>query len=317
MLDDFIGEQYVAVKILKNSIKNNKLVHAYLFETNEYDKSDLFIYAFIKSLLCPNNFFAYKKCNDCNICKQISDGNYPEIKVINPDGLWIKKDQLDELQFEFNKKAVIGDKKIYIINEAEKMNSQASNSILKFLEEPVPNVIAILVTNNVYQLLDTIISRCQVISLKKNIDKNKNEIELISNLLIDDQNKRLDFINEEKSIDFIKFIKNFILYYENNKIDTLLYTDKMWFSEINDKEKNIFAYGVILLFYKDVLNIKINRNIEIFSDDIDNLSKISKNRSINEIINIINIIISTKNKIRNNVNLNLLMDNFILQLEGR
>ena len=197
------------------------------------------------------------------------------------------------------------------------MNSQASNSILKFLEEPVTNVIAILVTNNVYQLLDTIISRCQVISLKKNIDKNKNEIELISNLLIDDQNKRLDFINEEKSIDFIKFIKNFILYYENNKIDTLLYTDKMWFSEINDKEKNIFAYGVILLFYKDVLNIKINRNIEIFSDDIDNLSKISKNRSINEIINIINIIISTKNKIRNNVNLNLLMDNFILQLEGR
>ena len=98
----------------------------------------------------------------------INDKCYPEIKIINPDGLWIKKEQLDEIQKEFSTKAVFGTKKIYIINEADKMNSSAANSILKFLEEPVPNIIAILVTNNIYQLLDTIISRCQVISLRKN-----------------------------------------------------------------------------------------------------------------------------------------------------
>ena len=69
------------------------------------------------------------------------------------------------MQRQFSTKAIETKYKIYIIHEAEKMNSSAANSILKFLEEPEPGIIAILITDNMYQLLDTIISRCQIISL--------------------------------------------------------------------------------------------------------------------------------------------------------
>lgn len=317
MLDDFLLEQPIAVKILKNAINKNKIVHAYLFETNGYYKKEEFIFSFVKSLICPNNFFASSNCSNCNICQMINDGNYPEIKIINPDGLWIKKEQLDELQQEFSKKAVIGNKKIYIINEAEKMNSSAANSILKFIEEPVPNIIAILITDNIYQLLDTIISRCQIISLKKVKIDSQNELDKIANNVFSDTEKKNDFINNENSLEIIDSIKNFVNYYEKNKIDILLYTQKMWFNYFSDKEKNMIAYDIMILYYRDILNVKIGHDIMIFNNDYDNLCKISNNLTEFEICDKIEKIVKAKEKIKNNINLNLLMDNLIMELEGR
>ena len=317
MLDDFILEQPIAVSILKNAIKKNKLVHAYLFETNGYNKKEEFIFSFIKSLLCPNNFFAYNGCSKCTICQAIDDKCYTEIKIINPDGMWIKKEQLDILQQEFSKKAVIGTKKIYIINEAEKMNTSAANSILKFLEEPVPNIIAILVTDNIYQLLDTIISRCQTISLKKIAVTSENEIEEIADSVFYDKEKKSEFIANPENINLIDNIKKFINYYENNKLDVLLYTQKYWFNFFNDKEKNIFAYNVMLLYYRDILNVKIGHAVMVFKKDYNNFVNICAKMSEYEICTKISKILHAKEKIKNNINLNLLLDNLILDLEGR
>lgn len=317
MLDDYLLEQPIAIKILENSINKNKIVHAYLFETNGYNKSQELIYAFIKSLLCPNKFFASTNCQNCSICKMIEDKNYPEIKVINPDGMWIKKEQLDDLQQEFSKKAVFGNKKIYIINEAEKMNISTSNSILKFLEEPAPNIIAILITDNIYQLLDTIISRCQIISLKKNIDLCSSEIEMIADNIFSDKLKKEEFLNNPDTLDLINNIKKFIDYYEVNHLDTLLYTQKLWFNYFKDKEQNIMAYDIMILYYRDILNQKIGQTVMIFKDDYDNISQIALKNSEYDIVEKISKILIAKQKIKNNINLNLLMDNLIINLEGR
>ena len=316
MLDDFLLEQPLAVKILKNAINKNKIVHAYLFETNGYHRKEDLIFSFIKSLLCPNKFFASNKCSKCNVCQMIEDKCYPEVKIINPDGMWIKKEQLDELQQEFSKKAVIGTKKIYIINEAEKMNTSAANSILKFIEEPVPNIIAILVTDNIYQLLDTIISRCQIVTLKKTRIENQNELEIIANNIFSDNLKKDEFLNNENSIEQISAIKSFIKYYEKNKLDILLYTQKMWFNYFSDKEKNLFAYDIMILYYRDVLNVKIGHPIMIFKDDYEILLKISSNLTEYEICDKIDKIVKAKEKIKNNINLNLLMDKLMMELEG-
>lgn len=317
MLDDFKVDQSLAVTILKNAINKNKLVHAYLFETNGYYKKEEFIYSFIKSLVCPNKFFAYSECSNCNLCNMIDDRCYPEVKVINPDGMWIKKEQLDELQQEFSKKAIIGNKKIYIINEAEKMNTSAANSILKFLEEPVPNVIAILVTDNIYQLLDTIISRCQIISLKKLLLESDDEAQLIANSVFSDNNKKQEFLNSEDSIETINNIKKFINFYEKNKLDTLLYIQELWFNYFSDKEANNFAYDVMILYYRDILNVKVGHAVMIFKNDYQELSTLADKLSEDVICFKIAKIVETKQKIKNNVNLNLLMDNLIMNLEGR
>jgi len=315
MIDDYLNEQPIAVSILKNSIEREKIVHAYLFETNGYNKTDDFVFAFIKSLLCPNKFFSFNNCENCHICQLINDKCYPEIKIINPDGLWIKKEQLDELQREFNTKAIYGTKKIYIINEAEKMNSSAANSLLKFLEEPVKNIIAILITNNIYQLLDTIVSRCQIISLRKNKSKFESNQELIANHIFLQYDKRIEFLNELSDINYIESVKKFVDYFEKNGLNTLLYTQKLWFSFFSDKEKNIMAFDIMILIYYDVLNCIIGHNLFYFNDDYDYIYNISKNNTEYSICAKISTILDTKNKVKNNINLNLLMDNLIIELE--
>ena len=315
MLDDFKNEQSLAVKILKNSISNNRLVHAYLFETNGYYKSNEFIRSFIKEILCSNINNENHVEKSCNVCTMINDNCYPELKIISPDGMWIKKEQLDELQEEFNKKAIIGYKKIYVINEAEKMNLSAVNSILKFLEEPFSNIIAILVTDNIYQLLDTIISRCQIISFKNVSINYENDLEMIANLCINDFDYKEKFLSDDESIEKINKIKEFIKFFEKNKLDSLIYTQEYWFNYFNDKESNIFAYNVMILYYRDILNYKIGKNLVYFKYDYDTISSIGNNLEIDSICNRITKIMKAIEKIKFNVNLNLLLDNLLIDLE--
>ena len=167
MLDEYKKTQHIAYKILNTSVKNNTFSHAYLFDTNGFPESSKIIMSFVKTLLCPNKYTNKEKCGECHQCEVIESGNFPEIKIINPDGMWIKKKQLQELQSEFGEKAIIGNKRIYIINHADRLNTSAANSILKFLEEPEEGIIAILQTDNIYSVLETILSRCQTLSLKE------------------------------------------------------------------------------------------------------------------------------------------------------
>lgn len=306
MLDEYQLDQPVVYKTLINSVKKNKYSHAYLFETNGYPKSLNLVLSFVKYILCPSNHSNAKFCENCQQCKTIDDNNYIELKIIEPDGSWIKKDQLTDLQQEFSKKAIMGNKKIYIITEAEKLNPSAANSILKFLEEPEENIIAILLVENKYQLLDTIVSRCQIISLinypNKNSDQSFKKIqELINNENID--NEKLS-----KIIEFIDF-------YEKNGIDTILNTQKLWHQYFSDKETITDALEIMSLYYMDAINIKCNHCLNFFDEYEKKLEYIVKNNNINKLINKVNTILKLKDLIKFNLNTNLFLDRLILEME--
>ena len=313
MLDNYQNSQPIAYRILKNAVSKDKYSHAYLFETNGFYDSYNLIFSFIKEILCKDINKENHNPQDCNICRMIDSGNYPEIEIISPDGMWIKKEQLRKLQNEFNKKAIIGNKKIYIIKEAEKLNKQSANSILKFLEEPEEGIIAILVTDNIYGILETIRSRCQLIELKDN----KKE------LSVKNTNRKLslilynkDELDEEEQEKIEKVIK-FINYYEKNHLDTIIYMQKLWHDHIKTKEDMLYAFDLMILYYKDVLNKISNRNIEIFDNYEKEIEEISKKNTITEICDKLNILTDFKEKIKYNANAKLLMDKLIITLEGR
>lgn len=309
MLDDYIVEQERVVKILKNSIKKNKISHAYLFETNGYKNQKELALAFTKMLLCPNNYSNNKNCVNCTQCKNIEKNIFPEIKIIEPDGLWIKKEQLDILQKEFSEKSILSNKKIYIINHADRLNKSSSNSILKFLEEPEENIIAILTTDNMYQMLDTIISRCQVISFSKEHNINDESIlSKIRNYTIVPEN-----ITDEMLQNIIGQVVEFSNYYEKNKIDTILKTQKLWHNNFKEKDVILLAVNIMLLYYQDILNSKLERNIKIFKNY--NIEELKNKNTIKKLTQKINVIIKTKEKINFNTNSQLLIDKLIMDLE--
>ena len=159
--------QPIALTMMKNSILKNRVSHAYLFEgmrgTGKRETGMLLA----KSLLCEAPIDGYQPCEHCVNCKRINNGNHPDVHIVEPDGLSIKKQQIRELQEEFSKKAVESTRKIYIIVHADKMSVSASNSLLKFLEEPSSQTVAFLLTEQIQQILPTILSRCQVLSFKQ------------------------------------------------------------------------------------------------------------------------------------------------------
>lgn len=315
MLDDFIEEQKIATKILKNAVKKNKVSHAYLLETNGYEKKEQFLLSFVKYLLCPNQYSNSTNCKNCYQCQNIEKNNFSEVKHIYPEGLWIKKEQLLDLQKEFSEKSIHSDKRIYIIHEAEKMNSSASNSILKFLEEPEDNIIAILVTDNVHQLLDTILSRCQIISLRKNniyikenlIERLKQEIEWTD---------ELNQLEDEIILDKITKTIEFIDYFEKNHLDVILYTQSKFHEFFQDKNEIILFFNLASLFYLEILKYKTKQQITLFLDYNTIISSISNINTIEKLTNKIEIIINAKNHVKYNINSNLLIDKLIIDMNG-
>ena len=313
MLDEYQNLQPIVYRILRNAALKNKYSHAYLFETNGFYDSFNLIFSFVKTISCPHSYTNNKNCQNCKQCEVIESGNFPEINIISPDGMWIKKDQLQKLQEEFNKKAIIGNKKIYIINGADKLNKQAANSILKFLEEPEEGIIAILITDNIYQVLETIRSRCQIIKLKEEKKDFKEEKTLarLHHLLC-----KSEIAEAEEELEKYEKVINFVNYYEKNQIDTIIYMQKLWHDYIKSKEDLLIAFDIMVLYYKDILNYLTNRNLEIFVDYKNDIEYIADKNNLKTISKKLNIITEFKEKIKYNANTSLLMDKLIITLEG-
>ena len=221
-MDEIVDYNEKFVGVIDNIISFNKLSHAYIIEVNDYDSDYLLVEAFVKLILCKNNVKKVSdlNCDKCEICRLVDEGNYPDVLVVEPDGKEIKKGQLLDLQKEYNNKYMLDSNRVYIIKEADKLNLAAANSILKFLEEPEDNIVAILLTKNRYQIIDTILSRCQIIALKRKTPSN---------------------VDSDKALTFIKYmLKNGELFVNYKEILDNIMPDKLVARQILEQVKLIF-----------------------------------------------------------------------------
>lgn len=309
----------IIYKQLKNALNGN-LSHAYLFDLNNNVYAEKMIIEFIKCILCceHKDILEYKLCNKCN---RIENGLYQELKVIKPDGQFIKKEQLDELQKSFSTKPLESEYKIYIIYDAHKLNVAAANSLLKFLEEPADGIIAILLTDNVNRVMKTISSRCQILNFKQN---NVEEYIKINNITENVTISKIAFtifkisdvnLIEECHKQFIDNIYNFIDYYETNKIKSILNENKLFLDIYKEKNEIFNFFECLILFYRDVINIKLNRDVIFFNDNIKLLEYVSNLNSFDDVLKKINIILEKQKLINNNINTNMLIDSLIIDME--
>ena len=112
MLEEFKDIDTIVYRQLYNGLK--KLSHAYLFNLNNNVYAEDMIMSFVKSIMCKYHTDK-EEYNNCYVCKRIDDGNFPDLKRIYPDGMWIKKEQLDELQQTFSTKPIESLRRCYII----------------------------------------------------------------------------------------------------------------------------------------------------------------------------------------------------------
>ena len=254
-------------------LNSGKINHAYLIETNnnEDDLVDTYLNEFYKQLLiCGLN-----ESNEVGISKEklinlLENKSYPDLLEIKPENNVIKKEQLLEMMEKFSNKSVYGTYQIYIIHHAEMLNLSSANTILKFLEEPENNIIAVLLSTHRYKVLPTILSRCTVMTLKQEksnmIDVNDNQIliKLLNNLLIDtepliilfnDYYESL-FQTKELSLDTLKKISKILQYYiQTNDLSSLSIKS----SDINLNKFQLLEIVSII----DEFSVKLQYNVNI------------------------------------------------------
>ena len=143
---------------LQEIIDNNTISHSYMFVGIDGIGKKLIAKEFARKILCLNK--QNQNCATCDSCIKFNSGNNPDFLEIFPDGNSIKIAQMREMQEKVYQKPIVSDKKVFIIDQVEKMTEEAQNSLLKTLEEPPEYMVIILITSNENKLLNTVKSRC-------------------------------------------------------------------------------------------------------------------------------------------------------------
>lgn len=289
-MEEFKEEQEIAYKLLNNAYKTKRIANAYLIDDNG-SKQGFELACSFCSLLIGSKI-------------ELS-GN---ALVIEPDGASIKKEQIDEIKEKFSTTAIIGENKVYIIRNAEKLNPAASSALLKFLEEPEPNIIALLVTENINQVLETIKSRCVLVPLKHGIKKEENKIEKIKSAIFLSEAIDLDEEKIEEAISFLEYV-------DKNKEKSLIHYKKILKNNKFDKTDTSLLFNIMLLFYKNVLEYKTLQKVSNFDDYITNIKNVSINNTSEQIVSKIKLIIEVLDDLKYNVNIPMEFDKFILSQE--
>ena len=274
---------------LKKIVQNNNVLHSYLFLGKEgIGKKEI-----AKEILCLTKD---EECN-CKSCIRFDSQNHPDIKIINEESETIKINTVREMIQTVYEKPILSDKKIYIINDCDKMTKEAQNSLLKTLEEPPEYIVIILIASNSDMILNTIKSRCTKIVFDKLKEKEIKEIlnnTEFNNIKISENmydffdgsiGKALQILERKEQYEnieeFISKIKN------SSKLDFITMNKETFTKE---EINGLLEYCIVLLF---------------------NLGK--KEKDI-KYLNSAKIIHETKIRINSNSNFDMSIDNMLFKL---
>lgn len=317
-----IQGQDLAIQFLKNSIKNNLLSHAYLFIGPRGVGKETTALAFAQSLNCLEYDYLGDSCNKCLSCRKFLGGNQPDISVIKPNGLSIKIDQIRELKSKAFYKAYESKYKVIIIGEAHLLTAEASNSLLKILEEPPQNTIFILVTSEPQQLLETINSRCQQINFNYLSDERVNLIlrakypdnekgAIICKFARGSVGKAVEMLNQENVLETRENILSFLDNLDEVSIEVLLAFVERW---DRDREGVKFFLEIAQLWFRDHLIWKVTGD-EALVINQDFLKEIKAGKhTLDKTNKILQILHSNSSALKYNVNPRLILEVVLLKI---
>lgn len=319
--EQIIGQER-AKALLKSALSSKRVAHAYLFAGPSGSGRREMAQAFAQALFCERG--GTDSCGECLECRKVLHGNHPDLHVIAPDGATVKIDQIRTLQRELSYRSVQAGYKIYIIESAETMTVQASNSLLKFLEEPPSPVVAILLAPSAQAVLPTILSRSQLIAFASG-DREALETVLVKegkppllaraavNLASGLQASRL-LVEENWFADIRNVVIQLGRENPNRFTASLLQAQQQVFKTDLLEHVDVLL-GLLALWYRDMVYAMTDRhNQMVFPDQGEWISKQAWTRSISSWVSVMESALTAARRIKAHVPPQLALEQFLVNV---
>lgn len=322
---DILGHEQI-IEHLQNAIKTDKVSHAYILDGPDMSGKKMIADAFSMTLECEKK--GTEPCMECHSCKQALGKNQPDIIYLQhekPNTISVD-DIRSQINNDIGVKPYSSPYKVYIVDEAEKMNVQAQNALLKTIEEPPAYAVILLLTNNAEIFLPTILSRCVRLSLKVVPDE-KIKAYLMKNYEVPDykadvcvafaQGNVGKAIELAESEDFNE-IKNSALQLIKRLDDIELYEMTEAVKQISNYKLKINDYfDLIMIWYRDVLLYKATADVNklIFKEEVYEIKKEASRSSYGGIENILEALEKAKIRLNANVNFDLVIELLLLTIK--
>ena len=310
------------MELIRRLVEHNKIQHAYLFTGPPGSGKKKAAMYLAKALLCENKISG--GCGSCVECRRIDGENHPSLVLIQPDGNTIKIQQIKELQKKFSYRGIAGQNQIYIIEEADKMTSEASNSILKFLEEPIGNTIAILLSENPEHIVSTIVSRCQWIRFRASSTKALEEMYINKGIdasfakflsqLWQDVDYVVRMVEDEKFATIQKIVVQLTKDLLSSKHQYLVLLETEWFSKKFPTKDTEYLVDYMLYWFRDLLFMEMGLEKRcIFS--VEELQKFRHRFTMAMLQAWVSDIMKYQQKLRYNINWQLALEGMLLKMQ--
>lgn len=318
--------QPLATKIITNSIKKDRVSHAYLLQGARGTGKEAIARLMAKGFFCDRKT-GIDACGECSSCRRIDSRNHPDVHWIEPEGQSIKIEQIKNLQKEFTYSGLESNKKVYIIKGADTLTVNAANRILKFLEEPSKQTIAIMLTENSQSIIPTIRSRCQVIDLKP-LNPREFQKQLIlegmsqqNAILISALTNNLDDAFElserEMFAEARKLVIQLIEVLIKSPREAYLYIHSRWIPLFKERDEQELGLDLLLLAFKDILykHLEEEDSLVFFTPDNPLLERAAMTFPQETVIQFIKAVFQAKRKLKQNVQPQLVMEQLTLQMQ--
>lgn len=303
-------------RILGRALKQKKLSNSLLFAGPEGIGKKETALVVAKALNCLKK--SADSCDECIHCRAITNGNFPDVMILSPTKEVLRIDQIRLLKDTAYLKPMAGNKRVFIVEEAEKMNDEASNSLLKVLEEPPAFSQIILVTSNLYRIIQTIKSRCQLFmfspiardEIKKALvlkGYEEDKARILSLLVSGNLRQALTLEWEEIQTKREQAWHLLLSFLREESVSP--HMKQFLSSRAISKEELESILKILYSICRDLILIKEGADKELlFNPDFEeNLLKIEGSITLNQALEILTRIDFTVNAIKKNLNVNILL----------
>ncbi len=313
---------------LTEAVKKKQPFHAYIFDGDVGVGKETFAKTFAAALNCQDDRGHEKPCKECISCRQIEAGTQPDV-------IWVTHTKPDYGIDEIRKQVIStmdikpysSPFKIYIIRDAERMNEETQNALLKTIEEPPEYGVIILLTSNISELLPTVQSRCLTLEFHPLSSVTIEEF-LVSQCSVPDyiakESAAFAQGNIGKAIRYSDASDDFVER-KNKILDILKNVDRYEVADMVDlvhslgtKKEELRDYiDLMMLWFRDVLIFKATKNLNqlIFQGESQAISLEAGRRSYEKIEDIIGSFDKAKTRIKANVDIDITLELMFMSMK--